>query len=95
MRTLLNACVHAWETGNLAGPIALLTDDAILTMPPPPSRYQGQEAIRTFLTTSMFAGVGHQRGYRLIPTHANDTSRQQQKPVVCYKARNPRSHLLP
>jgi RNA polymerase sigma-70 factor, ECF subfamily len=71
MRRLLNACVHAWETGNLAGLIALLTDDAILTMPPTPSWYQGREAIHTFLTTSMFAGVDHRKGYRLIPTHAN------------------------
>jgi hypothetical protein len=37
MRTLLNACVHAWETGNLAGLIVLLKDDAILTMPPTPT----------------------------------------------------------
>jgi RNA polymerase sigma-70 factor (ECF subfamily) len=71
MRTLLNACVHAWETGNLAELIALLTDDAVLTMPPTPSWYQGREAIRTFLATSMFAGVGPRKGYRLIPTHAN------------------------
>jgi RNA polymerase sigma-70 factor (ECF subfamily) len=71
IRTLLNACVHAWESGNLAELIALLTDDAILMMPPTPSWYQGREAIRTFLTTSMFAGVGHRKGYRLIPTHAN------------------------
>jgi RNA polymerase sigma-70 factor, ECF subfamily len=71
IRTLLNACVHAWETGNLAELIALLTDDAVLAMPPTPSWYQGREAIRTFLTTSMFAGVGHLKGYRLIPTHAN------------------------
>jgi RNA polymerase sigma-70 factor (ECF subfamily) len=71
IRTLLNACVHAWETGNLAELIALLTDDAILTMPPTPTWYQGREAIRTFLTTSMFAGVGHLKGYRLIPIRAN------------------------
>jgi RNA polymerase sigma-70 factor (ECF subfamily) len=71
IRTLLNACVHAWETGNLAELIALLTDDAILTMPPTPTWYQGREAIRMFLTTSMFAGVGHLKVYRLIPTHAN------------------------
>ena len=50
---------------------SLLTDDARLSMPPTPSWYQGREAIRTFLTTSMFAGVGHLKGYRLIPTHAN------------------------
>jgi RNA polymerase sigma-70 factor (ECF subfamily) len=71
MRTLLNACVHAWETGNLAELIAQLTDDARLSMPPTPTWYQGREAIHTFLTTSMFAGVGHQKEYRLISTHAN------------------------
>lgn len=70
-RRLLNACVHDWETGNVAGLIAQLTDDAILTMPPTPTWYQGREAIHTFLVTSLFAGVGHQKGYRLIPAHAN------------------------
>lgn len=71
MRTLLNACVHDWETGNLSGLIARLTDDAILTMPPTPTWYQGREAIHRFLVTHLFAGVGQKIGYRLIPTHAN------------------------
>jgi RNA polymerase sigma-70 factor, ECF subfamily len=71
IRTMLNAYMRAWETGNLAELIALLKVDAVMAMPPSPSWYQGREAIRIFLATHMFAGVGQQKGYRLIPTHAN------------------------
>jgi RNA polymerase sigma-70 factor (ECF subfamily) len=71
LHTLLNAYMHAWETGNLAELIALLKVDAVLAMPPSPSWYQGRDAILTFLATHMFAGVGHIKGYRLIPIHAN------------------------
>lgn len=71
MRRWLNACVQDWETGNLSGLIARLTDDAILTMPPTPTWYRGREAIRTFLVRSLFAGLGPEKGYRVVPTQAN------------------------
>ena len=92
-RTLLNACVQDWETGNLSRLIARLTDDAILTMPPTPTWYRGREAISTFLVNTLFAHVGCEIGYRLIPTHANG-----QPALAIYRRTSPggvyRAYLL-
>jgi RNA polymerase sigma-70 factor (ECF subfamily) len=52
----------------VAAVVALLTDDAWLTMPPLPLQYQGPDRIAQFLTTVAFRDG---RRYRLIPTHAN------------------------
>ena len=48
--------------------VALLTDDAWLTMPPLPHAYQGRNAIGAFLR-----GAEERRGapMRLVPTRAN------------------------
>jgi RNA polymerase sigma-70 factor (ECF subfamily) len=48
--------------------VAVLTDDAWLTMPPLPHAYQGRDAIRAFLR-----GAEERRGapMRLVPTRAN------------------------
>lgn len=64
---LLSRYVEAWETDDVAGLIALLKEDAIFSMPPIPSWYQGQEAIRTIL----LARFGIQSQWRLYPTRAN------------------------
>ena len=50
--------------------MALLKEDAILSMPPSPSWYQGREAIRTMLLAVVFQS-GVQNQWRLSPTHAN------------------------
>ncbi len=49
--------------------IALLTDDAWLSMPPAPHQYHGTDAIRSMLRAS-FAHRGDRRMY-LVPTRAN------------------------
>jgi RNA polymerase sigma-70 factor (ECF subfamily) len=73
---LLDHFVHAWETADVEGLVALLKEDAILAMPPSPSWYQGREAIRVFAAATVFAeggmfgGPASQR-WRLIPTRAN------------------------
>lgn len=56
------------ETGDVDGMVALLTDDAWVTMPPLPHAYQGHNAIRAFLR-----GSAERRGapLRLVPTRAN------------------------
>jgi len=59
----------ALERGDITAIVALLTDDAWLTMPPLPFEYQGRDAIGNFLYT-----VSYRRGnrrLRLIPTRAN------------------------
>jgi hypothetical protein len=49
--------------------VALLSDDALLTMPPVPLEYQGPVAIGGFLST-VPAGGALER-FRLVPTRAN------------------------
>jgi RNA polymerase sigma-70 factor (ECF subfamily) len=67
---LLSRYVQAWETDDVAGIVALLKEDAILSMPPIPSWYQGREAIRAILTIAPF-GSGVSGRWRLYPTAAN------------------------
>ena len=73
---LLNQYVEAWQTADIAGLVALLKKDAILTMPPSPSWYRGKRAIRIFAARTvladhgMFEGIAKGR-WRLIPLHAN------------------------
>jgi RNA polymerase sigma-70 factor (ECF subfamily) len=59
---------EAFERGDVAAVVALLTDDAWLTMPPLPLQYQGRAGIAQFLTTVAYRDG---RRYRLIPTRAN------------------------
>jgi RNA polymerase sigma-70 factor (ECF subfamily) len=68
-RTLVARFTEAFEGGDVAGVIALLGDDALLTMPPTPLEYRGPEAIGRFLST--VPGSGHLERFRLIPTRAN------------------------
>ena len=57
------------EAGDIPGVLALLTGDAVLTMPPEPLRYEGPDAIGGFLAT-VPAGGALER-FRLVPTRAN------------------------
>ncbi len=68
--TLLTRYLHAWETDDVDGLVALLKEDAILSMPPVPSWYQGRAAIRTVLRAVLFPSdiPNH---WRLFPTRAN------------------------
>jgi RNA polymerase sigma-70 factor (ECF subfamily) len=67
-RELVGSFVEAVESGDVDGMVALLTEDAWLTMPPLPHAYQGHEAIDAFLR-----GAAERRGapLRLVPTRAN------------------------
>jgi RNA polymerase sigma-70 factor (TIGR02960 family) len=60
---------EAFERGDVAAVVALLTDDAWLSMPPVPLEYQGAALIGEFLST-VPAG-GHLERFRLVPTRAN------------------------
>ncbi len=57
---------RAFEAGDVAGIVALMTEDAWLRMPPLPLEYQGRELARRFFT-AIWGG----RSYRLVPTRAN------------------------
>jgi RNA polymerase sigma-70 factor (ECF subfamily) len=57
---------RAFEGGDVAGIVTLLTEDAWLRMPPVPLEYQGRE-----LALRFFTAIWHDRSYRLVPTRAN------------------------
>jgi RNA polymerase sigma-70 factor (TIGR02960 family) len=67
-RDTVGRFADAIELGDIDGVVALLTDDAWLTMPPEPYQYQGQAAIGTFLSDR---AVRRGTPLRLVPTRAN------------------------
>jgi RNA polymerase sigma-70 factor (TIGR02960 family) len=68
VRRLVGRFADAVESGDVDEMVALLTDDARLTMPPQPLEYQGHDAIGAFLRHREEV-----RGapLRLVPTRAN------------------------
>jgi RNA polymerase sigma-70 factor, ECF subfamily len=70
--------VDAWEAADVDGLVALLSEEARMTMPPTPSWYEGRAAVGAFLVR-FFAGPG--RGSRLLVTSAN-----RQPAVAVYTA---------
>ena len=54
---LLDRYVRAWEGADLDGLVALLRDDAVLTMPPNREWYRGRAAIRRFLGEARARGL--------------------------------------
>jgi RNA polymerase sigma-70 factor (TIGR02960 family) len=68
VRELAARFAEAVESGDVEGMVSLLTEDALLTMPPLPLEYQGHEAIAGFLSSREEA-----RGtpLRVTPTWAN------------------------
>jgi RNA polymerase sigma-70 factor (ECF subfamily) len=68
-RELVARFADAFEEGDLDRVLALLTDDAWVTMPPEPFEYQGHAAIAAFLSHAFNARW--QERHRLVPTRAN------------------------
>jgi len=68
--SLLSRYVDAWQAADAVGLVALLREDALITMPPLPLWYQGRTAIRWFFETQLFAGEAPDR-FRLVATQAN------------------------
>jgi RNA polymerase sigma-70 factor, ECF subfamily len=67
LRALLGRYVTAWEASDIESLVTLLRADAVLSMPPWPMWYRGQDAIRMFLRWGMREG----RRFRLVATQAN------------------------
>ena len=67
-REVVGQFANAIEEGDIDTVVALLSDDAWLTMPPYPYQYQGAAAIGNFLRVR---GARHQTPLRLVPTRAN------------------------
>src|SRR5581483_391706 len=68
-RRMVARFAEAFLAADLDGLLALLTDDAMLTMPPAPHEYRGRDAIAAFQRAS-FAWRGN-RNVHLLPTRAN------------------------
>jgi RNA polymerase sigma-70 factor (ECF subfamily) len=79
-RDLVDRLVQAFEDADVDGIVALLTEDAWLTMPPLPLEYQGRELAARFLRATAF-----RPGWtaRLVPTRANG------QPAFGFYARDP------
>jgi len=65
-QTLVAELTRAYQSGDVDALVALLTDDALLSMPPIPLEYHGRDAVARF-----FASVLPHRRYDLVPTMAN------------------------
>jgi RNA polymerase sigma-70 factor, ECF subfamily len=68
LRAVVDRYVTAWEEGDVAGIVALLTDDATFAMPPRPSWYRGRAAIGMFLAAHPLARAER---WRHVPVRAN------------------------
>ena len=66
-RDIVGRFADAIESGDTDGVVALLTDDAWLTMPPEPYEYQGPSTIGAFLRDR----TARRGSPRLVPTRAN------------------------
>ncbi len=67
-RELVGRFADAFERGDVDALLALLTDDAWVTMPPEPYEYHGHPAIERFLTDRFATRAG---ALRLVHTRAN------------------------
>jgi RNA polymerase sigma-70 factor (ECF subfamily) len=67
---VLRRYVAAWENADVAALVALLRDDAILSMPPMPAWFRGRDAIGAFLRAALLAD-GTAGQWRYVPTTAN------------------------
>ncbi len=79
---LVARLVEAFDSADVDGIVALMTEDAWLRMPPVPLEYQGRELIGQFFATVAFR-LGRQ--YRLVPTRANG------QPAFAVYLRDPRA----
>jgi RNA polymerase sigma-70 factor (ECF subfamily) len=74
---LLEKYMHAWQSADVNGLVALLKKDATLSMPPSPSWYAGRESIGIFAANTVFAKEGMMfpgaaaGRWKLLPVRAN------------------------
>ncbi len=68
-QALVRRLVDAWHASDVQAIVAVLTDDAVFTMPPQPERFVGGDEIAAFLST-VPAG-GRLDRFRVVPTQAN------------------------
>ena len=67
LRRLVDRYVRAWESCDVDSILAMLTEDAVLAMPPRATWYRGGDAIGAFLAEWPLAGGR----WQLVPIHAS------------------------
>lgn len=67
LRTLVNRYVDAWERADVDALVDLLTEDAVIAMPPYRTWYAGRDAVIAFLRKTPLRG----QRWRVLPSHAN------------------------
>ena len=80
-RSILRSYLAAWHACDIPALVALLREDALLTMPPFPLAYRGRDAIARFLATVPARGRLDQ--ITLVPARANE------QPAVAAYVRDP------
>jgi RNA polymerase sigma-70 factor (ECF subfamily) len=68
LRRVVSAYVDAWERGDVDAVVSMLTEDALIAMPPMATWYRGRDAVAWFLRGWPLAGG---RRWRLLPAHAS------------------------
>jgi RNA polymerase sigma-70 factor (ECF subfamily) len=68
-QSLVRRYIEAWEADDIAGFVALLRSDAVLTMPPLPFRYVGRQAIASFF--ALMASGSRRPSLRRTASRAN------------------------
>ena len=68
LRELVERFVVAWERNDVDAVVAMLADDAKITMPPLPSWYSGRDQIAAFLR---LYPLSETHRWRMLPTSAN------------------------
>ena len=68
-RSLVKRYIEAWESVDIPGLVALLREDAVMTMPPDPAVFLGRQEIVDFFATVPAGGALDR--IPLLPTRAN------------------------
>src|SRR5262245_38772128 len=68
-RLLVRRYIEAWESVDIPGLVALMREDAVMTMPPDPAVFLGRREIGEFFATVPAGGALDQ--IPLVPTRAN------------------------
>ena len=68
VREIVERYMEAWERGDVDAIVSMLSEDAVLAMPPRPSWYRGVAAARAFLARGPLAAA---RSRRVRLAHAN------------------------
>jgi RNA polymerase sigma-70 factor, ECF subfamily len=69
-RQILDHYIQAWNRADVDGLVALLHEQATMTMPPTPSWYQGRDAIAAYLHHHLFSANAPDQ-IKLVPAAAN------------------------